>query len=76
MDEVLAGRQDRDVYLNAQSLLLTISKGKQKWAATNGRTDVPDELRELVTVNQVGESRRRHFTTCMLWKNKTTDGQY
>ena len=45
IDEVLAGRQDRDDYLNAQSLLLTISKEKQKMVATNNRTDVPDELR-------------------------------
>ena len=76
IDEVLAGREDRDDYLNAQSLLLTISKGKQKLVVTNNRTDVLDELRELVTVDRVGESRRRHYTTmCMLWRNEIADGQ-
>ena len=30
--------------------LPTINKGKQRLAATNGRMDTPDKLRELVTV--------------------------
>ena len=40
--------------LNARSLLLTISKGKQKLADTNGRTNVPDVLRELTSDCQSG----------------------
>ena len=55
------GRQRR-LPLNTRTLLLTISKGKQRLAATNGRTDILNELRELVIVNQAGERRRQHYT--------------
>ena len=75
IDEVPVGRQNRDVSPNARSLLLTISKGNHRLAATNGRTDIPNGLRELVIVNQAGESRRRHYATCMHWRHEIADGQ-
>ena len=49
------GRQaGRDDYLNARSLLLTISKEKQKLAAANNCTDIPDELRLSIRLENPG----------------------